>query len=125
MSFRSWMDGTLKEQLRGNNGAPIRDFTVRDLLERLTLPDDVRIYRRDDNAPAGGPGFAAGSAEDLTEQVNPKPPADYGSANWDTYEWPLKLVAAELRTQSKIVFPQDAPLFYVSGGRWGGRGGAP
>ena len=112
--FRSWMDDRLKDQLQGNNGTSARDFTVADLLARLKLPDATTIWARDDGTPVGA-AFASSKTKDLTAQTCPKPPTNYGAANWAEYEWPLKLVAAELKTQSKIVFPQDAPLFYVSG----------
>lgn len=37
-----------------------------------------------------------------------------GDADVDRHHYPLRLVASEVVTQSMIVFPRDADLFYVS-----------
>lgn len=76
--------------------------TTNQLLERMQLKKrGVETYRRD----------RAGDYQ--------KMPVDgswtTGKPDEDRHHYPLRLVASEVATQSMVLFPRDADLFYVSG----------
>jgi predicted acylesterase/phospholipase RssA len=92
-AFHTWLQGEIEESAK----------TTDSLLQHMRLGDNgITLFQRESD---GQYRQLRNSEVELWTTGNP---------DMDRHHYPLRLVASEVSTQSMIIFPRDADLFYVS-----------
>lgn len=99
--FLTWLKGEMEKARSDEDGV----HTTRELLQRMRLSGDIRLFKRDLR------GTEWSYQPVANQHIQPWVGNDQPAAR---RHYPLRLVASEVTTQTMIVFPQDADLFYVS-----------
>lgn len=94
-AFTEWLTQQLEE---------LDADTQAKLLAKMKIPAGLHLHYRD----------SAGTISDVTDTIRRHMECRdaCSTVGCDLKSYPLKLVAAEVSSQTKVVFPQEAQLFY-------------